>query len=145
MAVRRVLVDREQEVERAGDVVELGHHRMLAVDHRERRGALLGEMHHGLRLGGRDEVGESLGIGEVDEAPLDVAVTVLTPAFHTAFHRRDGDERRGASLEVPAPAHQVVDRDDLVALVRQVHRLGPSEIAVRAEHNHRSVTHARSS
>ena len=102
-------------------------------------------MHHRVRLRGRDQVGECFGVGEIDESPFDVASTQFTPAFDTTLHGRDRDERRGAALEIPATANEIVHRDDSVALAGQVHRLRPAEIAVRAEHDHRSVAHARSS
>src|SRR5487761_380804 len=131
--------------ERARDVVQLGHHRVLTVDHREGSGALLGEVHHRVRLDRSDQLGECVGVGQIEQAPLDVAAAELTPALDTTLHRGDRDERRRAALEVPAATNEIVNRDDAVALVRQVHRLRPAEIAVRAEHDHRSVAHARSS
>ena len=42
--------DREEEVQIAGDVHDLGHDRMLAIDHGEGRRALLAKVHDGLGL-----------------------------------------------------------------------------------------------
>src|ERR1019366_9011599 len=66
-------------------------------------------------------------------------------ALDAPLHGRDGYERRGPALEIPATANEIVHRDHAVALAGQVHRLRPAEIAVRAEHDHRSIAHARSS
>jgi len=121
------------------------HDRVLAVDHRERRRALLGEMHDCVRLGGRDQLCQSVGVGEVHVAPLDAVLALFAPALDPPLHGRDRDQRRGAALEIPPATDEVVDGDDPVALIGQMHRLRPAEIAVPAEHDHRFVTHARSS
>jgi hypothetical protein len=88
---------------------------------------------------------ERVGVGEVHVAPFDVALALIAPALGATLHRRDRDQRRGAALEIPSTAHEVVHGDDPVALIGQVHRLRPPEVAVPAEHDHRFVTHARSS
>src|ERR1700722_48669 len=102
-------------------------------------------MHHRIRLRGGDELGERIGVGEIDVAPLDVALALFTPALDASLHRRDRDQRRRAAFEVPAATHEIVDGDDLVSLAGEVHRLRPSEIAVSTEHDHRLVKHAKSS
>ncbi len=54
VAIRPELLQGEEEVQRADHVVDLGEHRVFAVDHRVRRGALLGEMNDGVRSKGLD-------------------------------------------------------------------------------------------
>jgi hypothetical protein len=43
----------EEQIQRAHDIVHLGADGVVAIDHRIRRGALFGEVNHGLRLKGR--------------------------------------------------------------------------------------------
>jgi hypothetical protein len=118
---------------------------VLAIDHGEGRGPLLGEVHDSVRFCGRDQLCERISIGEIDISPFDLAATLLAPALDAPFHRRNRNERRRAALEIPAAANEVVDGDHPVSLAGQVHRLRPPEVAVRTEHDHRFVTHARSS
>jgi len=42
--------NREEQIQRPHDVVDLRENRVLAIDHRVRRGALLGEVDDGVRL-----------------------------------------------------------------------------------------------
>jgi hypothetical protein len=82
VAVRIDLAQRKQQVQRADDVVDLGEGRVLAVDHRVGRGALLGEVYDGFRPEITDVRGDKVVVAHVAFEDLDGLAGKLPPEFN---------------------------------------------------------------
>jgi hypothetical protein len=63
---------REQQIEGPHHVVYLCKHRVLAVDHGVRRGALLGKMHHGVRREPFHHLGDEIVVGDIAGQEFDI-------------------------------------------------------------------------
>ena len=77
--VRVGLGDREQDVQVPDHVVLLGVHRVRPVDHRVRRGPLLGEVNHGLQLEVGDDVVREHRVRQVTDVQPDLLAGQLPP------------------------------------------------------------------
>jgi SagB-type dehydrogenase family enzyme len=108
------LGDRVEQVERADHVVLLGVDRVLAVDHRVRRGPLLGVVHDRVRLEiGERRIGE-LGVAQVADVAADPLPGQLPPDLDPGLQRRDRHQRLDPELVVVAAAGEVVQHRHLV-------------------------------
>ena len=111
MAIGVQLANREQHIQRAHHVVYLREHRVLPVDHRIRRGALLGKVNHrvGLEIleGSRKEV----VIRHVHYKKLDRLARQVLPYAQAVRQRPDRCQRLRAKFVIPlAPQIIVHDR-----------------------------------
>ncbi len=120
MAVGPQLADREEQIQSADDVVDLSGNRMLAVDHRIRRGPLLGEMDHCVGLTGFDRGSEEVVIGHVADQQLDILAGEIAPGLETFGKRPDWCQGLNAEFMVPLPPHEVVYSGYFMPFGRQV-------------------------
>ena len=88
---------REQQIQRAHHVVHLREDRVLAVDHRIRRGALLGEMHHRIGRESLHHLSEKIVVRDVAREEFDLFAGDL---FHV--RSRSGRVRIGVSVCTPS-------------------------------------------
>jgi hypothetical protein len=118
VTVRHVLVDREEHVEVADDVVVLRVDRVAPIDHRVGRSPLLGVVHDRVRLVAREDFGDELPVQQVAVLePYRLAADLL-PGLHALLRVGDRREALGPELVIYRPADEVVDDDDLVPRVR---------------------------
>ena len=108
----RQLANREQQVERADDVVDLGEDGVLPIDHRVGRGALLGEVHDRVGPLALDDRGQELVVGDVAGIGLDVAAAQPLPRPQPLGQGANRRQRLNAELEVPLPPDEAVDDRD---------------------------------
>ena len=134
MALRDVPLHGMEDVERAGDVVPLRVDRVLAAGHRVRRRGLLGVVDGrvGLELA-EDAVDEARVLGDVADGDADLASGQVVPHADAVAQGRHGLERRAVDLGLPLPLREVVDDQDVVAELREVHGRRPAEVAVAAQ------------
>src|SRR5579885_2950237 len=139
MDIGTVLLDRVEQVEVADKVVYLCEHRVAPIDHRKRRAALFAVMND--RVGPEfSDYGIDEGVvGEVADRGFDDEAGRLLPYRDPFLQRADRDEGIGSAFEVPRAAREIVHDADIVPPLRQVHRLGPSEVSVPSCHNHPHV------
>ena len=89
----------------------------------------------------RTSVGHRVGVAEVElHASSIMATAQLLPALDAPLHRGDRHQAVGAAAAIPAPAHEVVDGDDVVALGRT----GAARWASRGSRRRRGRGFARS-
>src|ERR1017187_9821622 len=100
------------------------------ADHRVGGRALLGEVDDGVGLGGADQLVDRGGVTEVDLVPVDLVAALRLPAGQPVGDRGDRRQAVRAALLVPAPPHQAVDSDDVMAACREVKGGRPPEVAV---------------
>jgi len=133
VAVRSAVAYREEHIEGAHHVVDLRLHTVAGADHRVGGGALLGEVDDGFGLGGADQLVDRGGVTEVDLVPVELVAALRLPAGQTVGNR--GDRASGCPFRTPrpAPSHQAVDRDDVMAACRQVKGGRPPEVAVGSQ------------
>ena len=134
MALRDVPLHGMEDVERAGDVVPLRVDRVLAAGHRVRRRGLLGVVDGrvGLELA-EDAVDEARVLGDVADRDADLVPGHVVPDADAVAQRGHRLERRAVDLRLPLPLGEVVDDEDVVAELREVHRGRPAEVAVAAQ------------
>ncbi len=136
------LRDRVQQRQRAEHVVRLGVERVRPVDHRVRRGPLLGEVHDGVRPERPDHrVGEDR-VAQVAHVAPDGGAGQRLPQGDPGAQRLDRHQRLDPELVVVVPASEVVGHRHLMAAGRQVKRRRPAQVAVTAKHQD---SHAASS
>ena len=128
------LGDREQHVQVPDHVVLLGVHRVRPVDHRVRRGPLLGEVDHGLGLEVPDDVVGEQRVGQVTDVHADLLAGQLLPHRDPRLQRLDRHQGLDPELVVVVPADEVVGDRHLMAGLRQVQRCRPAQIPVPAQH-----------
>ena len=129
------LGDGAQHIVRGAEVVLDGVPLGGGVPHRVRRGALLGEVDDRVGRLVLDDLREAVVLlrnVEVDVA--DVLARELLPRLHARLGRGDWGERTAAHLDVDLATREVVDDDNLVALVGQVEGGRPPTEAVTPEH-----------
>src|ERR687884_800819 len=126
MAIGHELVDREQHVEGADDVVVLGVDGVATVDHGVWSRPLLGEVNYGLGLVASYDLGEELPIQQIAVLQAYGLSTNLLPDLYPVFRVGYRREARRPELVVYGPPHEVVHDDDLVTDVREVHRGRPT-------------------
>ena len=136
MTIRHDFLNRVEDVQRADDVVILGKHRVFAVDHRGRGRALFSEMHHRIRQKVMQRMAERIEIRSVAMIHLDRFAGQLLPAFDTLVQCLNGNKAVKAVLQVEMPPRLVIEYRNLITLLRQVKGLGPSEIAIAAQHEY---------
>jgi hypothetical protein len=126
------LGDGVQQREGAEHVIRLGVDRVTAVDHRVRRGALLGVVHHGVRAEVTDHpVGEHR-VAEVADVAADVLAGDFLPGGDANPERLDRDQALHAEVVVLVPAREVVGDSHLVTVLRQGQRRWPAQVPVSA-------------
>ena len=133
MAIRYELVDGEEDVQVADDVVVLGVDGVAAIYHGIRSGALLGEMHYGLWLVTLYYLRDELPVKEVAELNPYLLPGDFFPCPNTLLEVGDGGEARRGELVVDGAAHEVVYYDDLVTVVREMQGGGSSAISVSTQ------------
>ena len=133
VAVGLELAQREQQVQRAHHVVHLGEDRVLAVDHGIGRGALLGEMNHGVRLEVLDRGGEKVVVGHVADEELDVLSGDLLPTRKRS-ERGESASASGRRARGPTAGGRSCRQWRPLSLLRQIQRRRPATVAIAAEH-----------
>ena len=96
---------------------------VLAVHHRIRRGALLGEMHDCVRGEVPDNVVCEIRVGKVADVAADHPAGQVPPDPDPRLQRLDRNQAVHAHLEVIRPAREVVRDGDVVA--------GPGQVECR--------------
>jgi hypothetical protein len=132
--VRVGLGDGVEHVERADHVVLLGVDRVPAVDHRVRRGPLLGVVHDRVGPEVLDDVIREHGVGQVADVHADREAGQLPPHRDPGPQRLDRHQGLDPELVVVVPADEVVGHRHLVAGLRQVQRRRPAQVPVPAQH-----------
>src|SRR5205823_5788021 len=135
-----VIAQGKEKVERADDIVDLGHGGVREVDHGEGSAALLGKMDQGLRLDLLHQLGDGASIAQVHRSPPDGPASQSLPEGDPLGHALDRDQALGAAFAIPAPADQAVDSDDVMAGLREVKRRRPAEVTVNPQHYDRLLS-----
>src|SRR4029077_16324568 len=91
---RRVVTDGKEEIQRAGQVVDLRERRMLEVDHGKGCASLLREMDQGVWLDLLNQFGDGPSIAKVHLPPPDRPAGQSLPQTDPLWHRAD----RGQAL-----------------------------------------------
>ena len=120
MTIVRKLTQRKKQVQRADHVVHLRESRVAPVNHRVWRGTLLGKMDHSLGLEFPNRFSEKLVISHVSNEKFDALAGVCMPGAKAVGQRTNRRQRLYAELEIPLPAHEVVDDRDRVPFLREV-------------------------
>ena len=81
VAIGLELPDREQQIQRAHHIVDLGEDGVFAVDHRIRRRALFGKMDHRVRLERLRWWKQKIVVGHVPDKELDGLAGELLPGL----------------------------------------------------------------
>src|SRR3990170_450192 len=129
VACRGELLQREEYVEVADNVVVLRVKRVPPVDHRVGRGALLGEVDDCLRAMALHDAGEELPVQQVTELDRYRLAAYLLPRLHPLFYVGERREAMRPELVVYLPADAVVDYHHLVAGVGEVQGGRPATAA----------------
>ena len=79
VAIGPEFLKRKQEVQRSHHIVHLSEHRMFAVDHRIRSGALLGKVNHRIRLEVFDHARQEIVVVDIADKHLDGLPSELLP------------------------------------------------------------------
>ena len=112
------LHDRGEQVVGGVDVVVNGVALVARALHRVRRGALLGEVDHGVGLEVLEECKQCvIVLGDVDVFEADLFAGNFQPRGQALVDRRNWRQRLGAKLAVDAAARQVVHDRDIVSEV----------------------------
>ena len=141
MDVAVQLTDAVQQVQRADDVVVLGVDGVGAVDHRVRRGTLLGEVH--------DRVGRELpqrrvheiGVEQITDVGGEPLSGVLLPRRHPGGQVFDRHQAAHAEFVVVTAPGEVVEHRHVMSAIGQMQCSGPSEVSVTAEHENSQNSH----
>jgi hypothetical protein len=107
---------------------------VLAIDHRVRGGALLGEVDHGLGLEGGQRLADEGVVGEIADVDVDGQAGDLLPAADPLLEPDDGDQALHAHLQVVAAAGEVVHDADPVTPSGQVEGRRPPQIAISSKY-----------
>ena len=102
------VADRVHHVEVADDVVRLRVHGVSLVDHRVRRGALLGVVDDRLGAEVADHLVDELRVDQVALVPVEALAADLGPGGQPLVHRRDRDQAVDAHLHVVPTTGKVV-------------------------------------
>src|SRR5262249_31386905 len=114
--------------------------------HRVRRGALLGEVHDGVRPLLQQDVHQPVVLGgDVNVHEPDLAAGDFLPGPQPRPDGLDRGERFHFELNVDLPTAQVVEDRDVMTVVRQVKRRRPAAEPVSAKHQNAHVLLAPSS
>ena len=136
VALRHVLANGVNGVERADEIVDLGEHGMAPIDHRKWRAALLAVVDDCVGLEIANDGADERVVGQIADRGLDSLAGRFAPRRDPVLQRANRNQALGSAFEVPLTAAEVVHDAYLVAALRQVHRLRPSEVAVPASYNH---------
>src|SRR5208283_4723826 len=117
-----------------GDVVDLRENRVLAVDHRIRRGSLLGEMDHCVRLEIANCRREKIVVVHVADEQLNDVPGQRLPRANPLRQRPYGRQRLNAEFVIPLAAGKIVDDSDRMSTPRQIQRCRPPAVAVSPKH-----------
>ena len=115
MDVGVLLGDGVEQVEGADHVVDLGVGGVLAVDHRIRRRALLGEVHHGVGSERGHHLRDKGGVGQVTDVGVKGQPGQFLPAADPMLQVGQGNQAVHAHLEVVLPPGEVVHNSDAVS------------------------------
>src|SRR5262245_43047630 len=138
MAVGMGFLQREEDVQRSHDVVHLGEHRVLTIDHRIGCRTLFGVMDHGVGLEGGNRLGSRRVVGEIRDHDRDGLAGQLVPDRDALMERADVGQRLDAELVVPQPAGEVVEYPDVVPARGEMEHRWPSAVAIAAEYQYTS-------
>ena len=130
------LGDRVEQIEGADHVVVLGIGGVPAVDHRIRRGPLLGEVDDRLRREFANRTGQESGVQEIAFVTSDPLARDLFPGFDPDPQVFDRDQAFDTEFDVVPTAGEVVEDGHFMASVGQVQRRRPAEVSVAAENEH---------
>src|SRR5579863_3198680 len=125
----------EQQIQGADHIVDLGKHRMFAIDHGIRSGTLFGEMHDRFRFDGFNGGREEVVIHDIADEEIDLLAGKFLPNLQAIGKRADRGQGLHAQLKVPLPADEVVNDGDRVAPIGQMQGSRPSAITVSAKYS----------
>jgi hypothetical protein len=108
----------EQQIQRANDVVYLSEHRMFAVDHGIRSGALLGKVHNRFGFEILYYVGEKIVFRYIADKELNDISGEFPPNSKAIGQRTDGRKGLHAKFVVPLAAAKIIDNRNRMPLVR---------------------------
>ena len=123
----------EKHIQRANNVVDLGVHRVVAVNHGVGSGALFGEVDDGFRLEIFDDVAEEFVVADIADVGFDGAAGEAVPGAEAVGERADGSESLRAQLVIPLAADEVVHDGHVVALLGQIEGRGPTAVSVSTQ------------
>ncbi len=130
MAVGLELAQREEQVQRPDQVVDLGEGGVLAVDHGIRRRPLLGEMDDGVGLEVANVGRKESEVGHVAHKKVDDVAGKIFPDLQTIAQRANGRQGLDAEITVPLPADKAVHNGDLMSLLGQIQSGCPPAITI---------------
>src|SRR5579872_1405354 len=121
---------RKQQIQVTDDVVDLCHHRVLAVDHGKRRGALLTEVQDCLRFEAPHEAPHEWVIADVADEDGNLFPCQFMPAVHPVTNW--GDRCQGVDAEglIPVPPDEAVDNANFIATFGQVQGRSPPAVSI---------------
>ena len=118
VAIGAQFANGEEHVHGAHHVIHLGEDRVFAVDHRIRRGTLLGEMDDGVRLKCFYGGFEKIVIGNVADKELDGFSCAFLPDAQPVGERTNRSESLRAELVIPLAPDKIINYRYLMTLVR---------------------------
>ena len=132
VAIGPKFAERKQQVQRSNHIVHLREHRMLAVDHRIRSGALFGEVNHRIRLEVFDHTGQKIVVVHVADKHLDGFPGELLPDAQPVRQGLNGRQGLRAHFEIPLPPQEIIHHGHRVSLPGQIERRGPATVTITA-------------
>ena len=108
VAIGLEFAQREQQIERPHDIVDLGENRMFAVDHRIRSRTLFGKMHHSIRFKRLDERRQKVILRHIADKKFDGLARQVLPDVQSLCQRTDRRKGLHPEFVVPLPAAKIV-------------------------------------
>jgi len=115
MTIRCVIGNRIEHVQRTDDIIDMGEHSVLTVDHRIGSAPLLTEMDNRLRLKITDDRLQEGVVTQIANERCDDFARQLTPDGNALLERLNRRQTFGAKFVIPETPREVVKNGDLVA------------------------------
>src|SRR5208282_953594 len=136
VALRHMLANRVNGVERTDQIIDLGEHRMAPIDHRKWRAALLAVVDDCVGFEIANHGADKRVVGQIADRRLYRLAALFAPRRHPVLQRSNRNQAVGPAFQIPQAPIEVVHHAYFVAALGQVHRLRPSEVAVPTRYNH---------
>src|SRR5579871_1885363 len=133
MGIGTMALHREQQIERADDVVVLGVDRIVPALQGVWCGRLLGIMDDGVGAKIRQHIVKEMVIEQVADEDLYISSGKLLPCSSPSMQGRYRQQRLDTLLEFPLPLREIVDDCNLVTSRRKMQGSRPPQVTVSAK------------